>query len=205
MLKLFYGPGSCALAAHIALEEAGADYEAIRVNLAAGEQRAPDYLALNPKGRVPSLVADGRVLTETPAILAYVAQAHPEAKLAPLEDPVAFAELQGFTSYLCSTVHPAYAHWRRGTRWADELASIEDMKRKAPKNLAEQFELIETTMFAGPWVMGESYTIADPYLFTLADWIGPLGVELARFPKVADHYERMRARPAVGKVMALHG
>ena len=204
MLRLFYSTGSCALASHIALEEAGADYEAVRVNLAAGEQRAPEFLGVNPKGRVPALVSDRGVLTETPAILAFIAQAFPAAGLAPLDDPFAFAELQAFNSYLCSTVHPAYAHSRRGPRWADEAASIEDMKRKAPKNLAEQFELIETTMFAGPWVTGAAYSIADPYLFTLTDWMGPLGVDLSRCPRVVDHHARMRERPAVRKVLAAH-
>lgn len=204
-LKLYFGPQSCALASHIALEDAGADYEAIAVNLAKGEQKTADYLKLNPKGRVPALVTERGVLTETPAILAFIAQSHPAARLAPLDDPFAFAELQAFTSYICSTVHPAYAHWRRGERWVDEASSIEDMKRRAPRNLAEQFALIETTMLRGPWVLGEAYSIADPYLFTLASWIEPLGVSLAQYPKVADLVVRMRARPATRKVLPLHG
>ncbi|MFN3522177.1 MAG: glutathione S-transferase family protein [Phenylobacterium sp.] len=204
MMKLFYSVGSCSLASHIALEEAGADYEAVRLNLAAGEQRTPEYLAINPKGRVPALVTERGVLTETPAILAFIAQAHPAAGLAPLDDPFAFAELQSFNAYICSTVHPAYAHWRRGTRWADEDSSIEDMKRRAPKNMADEFAAIEASMFRGPWMMGADYSVADPYLFTLASWLGNLGVNLGDFPKVAEHQARMRARPAVSKVLAVH-
>ena len=91
MLKLFYAPGSCALASHVALEEVGAEYEAVRVDLRANDQRKPEYLAINPKGRVPALVTDKGVLTENPAILAFVAQSFPEARLAPLDDAFAFA------------------------------------------------------------------------------------------------------------------
>ena len=98
MLKLFYAPGSCALASHIALEEAGAKYGAVRVDLRAKDQRKPEYLAINPKGRVPALVTDKGVLTENPAILAFVAQSFPEARLAPLDDAFAFARVQAFNS-----------------------------------------------------------------------------------------------------------
>jgi glutathione S-transferase len=159
MLKLFYSPGSCALASHIALEEAGADYQAVRVNFADNEQRKPEYLKVNPKGRVPALVTEHGILTETPAILVYISQTHREAALAPLDDPFALARMQSFNSYLCSTVHVAHAHRGRGTRWADEPSSLEDMKRKVPQNVAACFELIEDTMLQGPWVMGERYTI----------------------------------------------
>ena len=128
MLRLHYSPHTCALASHIALEQAGAAYEAVRVDFARNEQRAPEYLAVNPKGRVPALVTERGVLTETPAILAFVCQSHPEAKLAPLDDPFAFAQVQAFNSYLCSTVHVAHAHRMRGHRWADDPAAHEAMK-----------------------------------------------------------------------------
>src|SRR5215813_743796 len=134
MLKLFYAPHTCALASHIALEEAGAVYEAVRIDFRSGEQKKPEYLKINPKGRVPALVTDRGILTETPAILAYVAQAYPKANLAPLADPFAFARAQSFNSYLCSTAHVNHAHLGRGSRWADESSSIEDMKRKVPNN-----------------------------------------------------------------------
>jgi glutathione S-transferase len=202
MLKLFYSPGSCALASYIALEEAGADYEIALLNFAAGEQRKAEYLAINPKGRVPALVTDRGILTETPAILAYVAQSFPQAKLAPLDDAYAFARVQAFNSYLCSTVHPAHAHARRGNRWADDPAAIAEMKRKAPEVVAACFELIERQMFAGPFVMGSAYTICDPYLFTIATWLESDGIDPKRFPKVHDHRNRMKDRPAVRKALA---
>ena len=202
MLKLFYAVGSCALASHIALEEAGAEYETVRLDLAAGDQRKPEYLAINPKGRVPALVTDSGILTETPAILAYIAQVFPKAQLAPLADPFAFARVQAFNSYLCSTAHVNHAHMGRGSRWADEPSSLEDMKRKVPKNVSDSFALMDSEMVEGPWVMGNTYTICDPYLFTLAGWLPRANVDIAQFAKIHEHHKRMAERPAVKKVLA---
>jgi len=202
MMKLYYAKGSCALASHIALEEAGAEYSTVQINFATHEQRSLDYLAINPKGRVPSLVTDQGILTETPAMLAYIAQSFPKAKLAPLDDPFRFAEVQAFNSYLCSTVHVNHAHRPRGSRWADDPAALEAMKKKVPETMAACFDLIETKMIKGPWVMGETYTICDPYLFTLAGWLESDSVDIARFPKVKAHRNRMAERPAVSKVLA---
>ena len=201
MLTLFYARHACSLASHIALEEAGADYATVRIDFAAAEQRQPDYLAINPKGRVPALVTDAGILTETPAILAFVAQSFPQARLAPLDDPFAFAQVQAFNSYLCSTVHVAHAHRVRGGRWADDPAAIAEMRRKAPESVAACFDLIERDMLRGPWVMGEAYTICDPYLFTVAEWLEGDGVDLSRLPKVIDHRSRVAERPAVRKAI----
>lgn len=202
MLKLFYAPGTCALASHIALEEAGAPYETVRLDFSQGEQRKPEYLKVNPKGRVPALITDRGILTETPAILVYIAQSFPAAKLAPIDDPFALAQAQAFNSYLCSTVHVAHAHRPRGSRWADDPAAIEAMKRKVPQNMTECFELIEREMFVGPWVLGATYSICDPYLFTISGWLESDSVDLAKLPKTKAHRERMMARPAVSKVVS---
>ena len=204
MLKLFYAQGTCALASHIALEEAGAEYTTVRLDFKANDQRKPEYLAVNPKGRVPALITDKGILTETPAILAYIAQLFPKAGLAPLADPFAFARVQAFNSYLCSTAHVNHAHLGRGARWADDPSSLEDMKRKVPKNVGESFALMESEMVEGPWVMGKAYTICDPYLFTVAGWLPRDTVDIANFPKIHDLYKRMEQRPAVKKVLAEH-
>ena len=201
MLTFFYSPGSCALASHIALEDAGASYELKRVDFRKTEQQSADYLAVNPKGRVPALATPRGVLTENPAILAFIAQSFPEARLAPLDDPFAFAQLQAFNTYLCSTVHVAHAHRGRGYRWANDEASFADMKRKVPETVGACFELIETRMFRGPWAMGEDYSVADPYLFTLASWLEGDGVDIARFPRVADHRARMAERGSVKRAI----
>lgn len=201
MIKLFYSPGACSLASHIALEEAGAEYRAIKVDTAAGDQRQPEYLAINPKGRVPALVTDAGTLSETPAILAWIAQAYPEAALAPA-DPWGFAQAQALNSYLASTVHVAHAHGRRGARWATEQSSYADMKAKVSANMAECFQLIENDLLKGPWVLGEAFSICDGYLFTVARWLEGDGVDMARFPKVHDHFQRVGGRDAVRNVLA---
>lgn len=204
MMKLYYTPHTCALATHIALEEVGAAYSTTRIDFATNQQHSPDYLKINPKGRVPALVTDRGVLTETPAMLVFVAQSFPAAGLAPLDDPFAFAEVQAFNSYLCSSLHVAHAHRMRGSRWvdADDAAAIAAMQRKVPQSVTAGFEQIERDMFKGPWVMGERYTICDPYLFTLAQWMEADGVDLARIPRVVDHRRRMSERPTVKKAIA---
>ncbi len=202
MLKLFYAPGTCALAVHIALHEANAGHEAVRVDFATGQQRSAEYLAINPKGRVPALVTEAGVLSETPALLTYVAQRFPQAQLAPLSDPFAMARMQEFNSYLASTVHVAHAHGRRASRWADAPEAIADMQRKVPQTMAECFALIEQHYLQGPWVLGDTYSVADAYLFTLAGWLEGDGVDMQQFPKVAAHFQRTAQRPAVAKALA---
>ncbi len=201
-MKFYYASHTCALASHVALEDAGADYELVRVDFRANEQRGEAYKSINPKARVPSLVTARGVLTETPAILMFVAQSHPRAKLAPLDDAWTLAQVQSFNAYLCSTVHVAHAHRMRGYRWADEPAAIEAMKRKVPQSVGECFDLIERAMFKGPFVMGDAYTICDPYLFTLAQWWEADGVDPAAFPKLSAFRTRMAERETVRTAIA---
>lgn len=202
MLKLYYAPRTCALASHIALEESGAAYETARLDFGDNDQRKPGYLKVNPKGRVPALATDKGIITETPAILAYIAQSFPDAKLAPLNDPFAFACVQAFISYICSTVHVAHAHRMRAYRWADDPVAIAAMQKKVPQSVGAAYALIEDGMLAGPWVMGETYSICDPYLFTVSQWLEGDGVDLSRLPKVIDHRRRMSERPAVRRAIA---
>src|ERR1700694_5910656 len=202
MFKLYYAPGTCALASHITLEEAGATYTTERIDFKSNQQNSAGYLAVNLKGRVPALVTDRGILTETPAMLAFIAQSFPQAKLAPLDAPYTLAPVRVFNSYLSSAVHVAHAHKTRSYRWATDEASFADMKRMVPKTVAASFALIERDMLKGPWVMGDTYTICDPYLFTLAQWLEGDGGDLSTLPRVAEHRKRMSKRPAVRKVMA---
>jgi glutathione S-transferase len=204
MLQFYYAPGTCALASHIALEYATTEYEPVRLDFKAQQQRTPEYLKLNPKGRVPALVTDRGVLTETPAVLQFIAQSFPQANLAPANDPFLLAKMNEFNSYLCSTVHVNHAHRGRGYRWADDAAAHEAMKKKVPQNMADCFTLIEERMLQGPWVLGERFSTSDPYLFTVARWLEGDGVDVQRFPKVADHMRRMQEEPAVKKVLPLY-
>ena len=206
MLTLYYAPGTCALATHLALEFSGAPYEAKRLDLRQQQQRSPEYLRVNPRGRVPALVTERGVLTETPALLQYIAQSFPQAGLAPLDDAFLLARGNEFNSFLCSTVHVNHAHRGRGYRWvdADDTAALEAMKKKVPQTMAESFTLIEEGMLRGPWVLGERFSTSDLYLYTLTRWLGGDGVDLNRFPRVADHLRRMEAQPQVQKIIALH-
>ncbi len=202
MFTFYWAPNTCALASRIALEAAGASYQAVRVDFARQQQRSAEYLRINPKGRVPALVTERGILTETPALLQFIAQTHPGARLAPLDDAFALAHMNAFNSYLCSTVHVAHSHRMRGSRWADDPAALEAMKRKVPQSVGECFELIEREFLAGPWVLGEHYSVSDMYLFTLAQWLEADGVDPARLPKVSAHRQRMRADPVVARVLA---
>jgi glutathione S-transferase len=199
VLTLYLAPGTCALASLVALEEARADYRTQFVDFRVNAQRSAAYLAVNPKGRVPALACEEGVLTETPAILAYVAQRWPEAQLAPTE-PFGFAQVQAFNSYLASTVHVAHAHRMRGRRWADDEAAILAMQRKVPQSVGDAFALIEDGL-RGPWVLGR-YSICDGYLFTLAQWLEADGVDPERVPRVLAHRARVAERPAVRRALA---
>lgn len=203
MLTLYYAPHTCALATHIVLEEVGAEYAGKRIDFATNQQRSPEYLRINPKGRVPALVSDRGILTETPAMLVYVAQSFPKTDLAPMDDPFLFAEIQSFNSWLCSHLHVAHAHRMRGYRWvdADDRRSIAAMQRKVPQSVGESFAMVEREMLKGAWVMGERYTICDPYLFTLAQWLEADGVDPATIPRVIDHRRRMAERMTVKKAI----
>lgn len=201
MLELYYAPNTISLASVIALNEAGAEHRLHRVDFSKDEQKGAAYNALNPKARVPTLVTPQGRLTETPAILAFIAQTHPEAHLAPT-DPYAFARMQEFNCYLCATLHVAHAHRMRGHRWSDDPAAWEAMRRFVPQSVGDCFDYVEKHALAGPYVVGEHYTVADPYLFTVARWIEGDSVDLARFPKVAAHRAMMAERPAVQAALA---
>ena len=199
----FYHSGalSCSVATHIALEEAGADYHDVKVDLAAGEQRKPEYLKINPKGRVPVLVTDKGPLTETVALLLYVAQTHPAAKLAPT-DPFDLAKLQAFNAYLASTVHVAHAHKLRGARWTDDAGSHrihEGQGRRKHDRLRHHHRERLSRRALGD---GRSIHVADPYLHIITIWMAGDGVDLSRFPKLSAHKAAMEQRPAVKKVLA---
>jgi glutathione S-transferase len=203
-LELYFSPGSCSLATALALEHTGVAYTMRRVDFRAGEQRTGAYLSINPKGRVPALAVDGTVLTENPAILLYLAQTYPESRLAPVADPLALAKANAFNAYLCATVHVAHAHKGRGSRWADDEAAWESMKRKVPASMASCFALIEEDLLVGPWVLGDELSMCDYYLFALARWLDGDAVDLTRLPRVADHRERMMELPQVARMIARH-
>ncbi|ARU05630.1 glutathione S-transferase [Comamonas serinivorans] len=200
-LTLYSARGTCALATHIALIEAQADFELVLLDFAQQAQRDARYLALNPKGRVPALRTPHGVLTETVALLAYVAQAFPQAGLAP-RDPFAFAQLQAFNAYLASTMHVSHAHRPRAVRWADDEAAQRAMQAKVPQNMRDSCAFIEANHLQGDWVMKEGFSVADGYLFTMTGWLAGDGVDMAEFPRIAAHHARMLGRASVQQAQA---
>ncbi|MDR3525371.1 MAG: glutathione S-transferase family protein [Acetobacteraceae bacterium] len=202
-LIFYYSPNSIALAAHIVLDEIGADYTAVKVDFGQNEQQSGHFKAINPKGRVPALATECGILTETPAILTYLAQIFPESTLVPANNPFLFAKIQEFNAYLCATVHVAHAHKNRGRRWVDDEVALAAIRKKVPESMEATCRLIEDGLLQGPWVMGEHYTICDPYLFAVARWLEADGVDATlRLPRIAEHRARMLARPATARLMA---
>ena len=203
MLKLYYAPGACSLASHIALEEAGTAYERQRIDLKSGEQRSPEYLKLNPKGRVPTLRTDRGILTESPVILGYVAETYPDAKLANLKDSFAFADMQAFNLFLATTVHIAFAHVFRPARYGEGEDTAAAMRLRTVATLDEAFGMIDKKLSDGrTFVHGEQYTVSDPYLLVFSRWLDRANLgPVDKFPRVAAHRAMMEARPAVKAVL----
>ena len=199
-MELFYAKGTVAMAVLITLYETGLPFKTTTLDFSKTEQRSLDYLSRNPKGRVPALVTENGILTETPAILPYVAGLAPDAKLLP-SDPFELAQMNAFTSYLASTAHVNHAHRMRGARWADEQSSFDDMAQKVPQNMRDTFAYIQSECLRGPWVMGDQYTVADAYLFTVASWLEGDSVNVAEFPAIKAHYDAMKTREAVQKAL----
>ncbi|MEL6808655.1 MAG: glutathione S-transferase family protein [Pseudomonadota bacterium] len=198
-MKLYFAPGTISIAVAIALNEAGVSYDTHQLDFATGEQRGDGYAAVNPKGRVPALDVDGTILTETGAILDYVATLAPDLMPA---DPVAAAKARGVMYYLASTMHVAHAHGRRANRWADEKPSWADMAAKMPQNMTECAAFVEAACLRGPYIFGDTMCVADAYLFVVCSWLTADGVDLAPFPKVRAFLAAMEARPSVQTVRA---
>lgn len=199
--QFYYAQETISLASHIALLDAGADFTLHRLSIASKEHASGEYLNVNPKGRVPALVTPSGILTETPAILAFIAQAFPSASLAPVDDVFNFAKLQEFNSYIASTLHVAHAHRMRGHRWVDDENAKIAMQKKVPETVAAGFSFIQENYLDGPFVFGDTYTIADPYLFTVAQWMEGDGVDPAGFPKIMAHRQMMLTRSSVQQAL----
>ena len=199
-MRLFYTPSTISVAVAITLEEAGLDYTHTLIDFAQAEQTKPDYLAINPKGRVPALETEGTILTETGALLDYIAAKAPGANFIP-NDPIKAAQMRSVMYYLASTMHINHAHGPRGSRWADHQSSFDDMKKKVPETMAASAQYIEDSCLKGPYILGDELTLADPYLFAIGTWLPGDGVTVSDFPKLAAFMDTMRARTSVKTVI----
>lgn len=205
-MKLFYSPGACSLAPHILLEELGVPYEPVLIATAKGQQLTPEYLAINPKGRVPALAIDDRILTEVTAILYYLAASYPEARLLPdAGEPL--ARYLEWASWLTSEVHASNfaAHWRPGRFAADEsVHSV--IKEHALQTIQKSLSAIEARLQNQGYALGDRYTLLDPYLLVFYRWGNRVGVNMAeRFPHWTKIALRVFERPAVQRTFELEG
>lgn len=184
MLTFYFSPGSSSMAPHIALHEIGAPFEAKPLSFGKKETRTPEFLAINPNGKVPVLLVDGRVLTEVAGILFYLARMFPAAGLLPQGDIEAEAQVVSWMSYIASTIHPAR---RQGLEHAREVYTVAD--KRLGKN---------------DWAVGGRYSIADIHLFRLYwRFRSSLEPEPGAFPNIEAHYARMMARPAVQRTIEI--
>jgi glutathione S-transferase len=206
-MKLYYAPGACSLAPHIALEEVGVPFELSRVDLANDQQRSAEYRRINPKGRVPALVDGDWVLTEAPAILRYIAARHPAAGLWPW-DPREEARCAEWLNWLSSTAQVAFVHLRRAARYAADPRAVEDIASTAKETSRDLWQMVDQKIGQGPWALGNRYSVVDSLL--MAHWLwgrGPvLGFDMEReCPRWTEHARRLAARPAVQRAFTSEG
>lgn len=200
MLKLYYSPGACAMASHIALEEAGAAYELQKIDLRQGEQRTPEYLAINPAGVTPALATEQGVITQNVAILAYVAQTHPQTSLAPTQ-AYAFARMQTFNAWLASSLHPAIGKVLFSRPPLEGAARDEALEQALAR-----YDLAEQHLLVGPWALGADHSVTDGYLMVFTRWARQADLlDKARFPGLNAHLDRVQSRPAVQRALAAEG
>lgn len=200
-MKLYYAPGTVSVAVAIALHEAGLDFDTHKVSFAEAEQTKPDYHSVNPKGRVPALDTGDGVVTETGAILDYIAAIAPDAGLMP-DAPIDAARVRSVIHYLASTMQVNHAHGPRASRWAMEEASHTDMRAQVPKTMTASAAFVEEHCLKGPFVMGDRVTIADAHLFIICAWLAGDRVDVSAFPRISAFMDAMEARDSVKAVRA---
>jgi glutathione S-transferase len=161
MLTLYYSPGACSLAPHIALEETGATYALQLVSIPKGEQQAPEYLNVNPRGKIPALRTEEGMLTENVAILTYIARSFPQVRLLP-EEPIGMARCLSHMAYLSNTVHPAFTHIVRPGRFATDKSAQENVKATGRENAWKLLQELDRLLDGQQWVLGSRYSVADP-------------------------------------------
>jgi glutathione S-transferase len=203
-IKLFYAPGACSLASHICIEEVGVPYEAIRMNLAEGDQRKPEYLKLNPRGRVPTCVVDGHVITENVGIMAYFAGGYPKAGIWP-KDTWHQALALSTMAWLSNTVHPANGHIMRPARYVDGEDHQAAVSAKGRSTYEGYLREIDELLAGRKWCIGEHYTCVDGYLLVFYRWGNRYKMPVREMKNYTALVERVMARPAVKKVLADEG
>jgi glutathione S-transferase len=200
MMKLCYAPGSCATVSHLALEEAGAQYELRRIDLGKGEQRTEAYLKINPNGRVPALILDdGRVLIENIGIVTYLAGLHPDAQLIPF-DQFGEARCYSIMSLFASSVHVAWAHNARPERYTTDASAAPNLREVGRKSFFNYLQLIDGWLEGRPWLL-DQYSVCDPYALVFYGWGLRGELPVGELKSYTAHKDRMLQRSAVRKVL----
>jgi len=204
MLQLFYSPGACSIVPHIALEEAGAEFQPVKVLLAEGEHHKPEYLAINPHARVPALGTGQSVITENIAILNFIADKFEAPGSVPRGDAYVASRCNELLGWFSSTVHISFAQVWRGSRFTDDEAVWPILEQGGRKNLEAQFGEIEQ-LPGEPWLVGEQFSAADSYGLIFFRWGRRIGMDMSRFPRWAARNERILKRQAVLAVLEREG
>ncbi|MGD1878684.1 MAG: glutathione transferase GstA [Kiloniellaceae bacterium] len=200
-MKLYYLPGACSLASHIALREAGVDFELEQFDKASKKtQSGADFLAINPKGYVPVLALDdGDVLTEGAAILQYIADENPKAELAPAAGSRDRVHLQAHLNYIATEVHKAFSS-------LFNPHSRDSEKADAKTRVAEKLDMVEKILSDGRnYLVGDKFSVADVYLFVVVNWTFPTNISLDPWPHVAAFHQRVGARDSVQAALKAEG
>jgi glutathione S-transferase len=201
MLTLFYSPGACSMASHICIEETGAPYETKLISLAKGEQKTPEYLKINPRGKVPALRLDsGDVVTENTAILAYLAKRYPEKQLLP-QDLAAEARCLSMMAWLSNTVHPAFTHIFRPERFSDNEGALPSIKEAGKKNFWAALQEIDGLVAGKKWMQGDQFTTCDAYALVFYGWGKRVELPVKELKHATAWKDRMLERPTVRKVL----
>lgn len=194
MYRLHYAPRTISVAVAIVLEESGINYEPVLVDFAIAAQTKPSYHQINPKGRVPALETPEGILTETGAILEYMAPG-----MVP-DDPLAAARMRELMYYLASTMHVNHAHGVRGERWADDASAHADMKRKLPHTMTASCDYLEEFLPTLPFWAADDMVLSDAYLYVVLTWLPGDGVDVTRYPNLRAFQHRMNTRRSVQAV-----
>ena len=191
-MKLFYAPGACSLSPHIVAAEAGIDLELVKVNLGTKTVAAEgDYWAVNPKGSVPALELDnGEILTEGPAIVQYLADQRPEARLAPANGTLARYRLQEALNYITSEIHKSYSP-------LFNPKILPEVRAERVEYLRRRYALLDKQLAGRKYLLGDQFTVADAYLFVVTQWAKAAKVDLSDYPNLQAFQNRVAARPAV--------
>ena len=200
MMKLYYSPGACSLSPHIALREAGLSAEYVKVDLGGKKlDNGEDYRGINPKGYVPALeLDDGQLLTEGPAIVQYLADRVPEKQLAPPAGSMARYRLMEWLNYISTELHKGFGALFNST-------APEAWKSVVKERLAERLQYVSGELGDNPFLMGEKFTVADGYLFTVLSWGPHVGIDISRWPTLATYVSRVASRPAVHAALVEEG